>query len=153
MLQTPTPLPPAHPGWERSAWCPSVTPWPLLALLSCRTDTVGLLSPDQAWGQTFWGVMGRGMGWWCHRGCRRVACRIGGGLSRGSQSHTRLTVLFTANGHPVWNRAPFDGLKQCLMTLSHLIRLTRLQKYGIRGHSRGDDEGKMGKTPGPLTLE
>lgn len=90
ILQTWTSL---HSGWESSAWCPSVTPWPRQALLPCCPFTVGLLSPHQAWGQTFWEVKGRGMRWWCHRGYWRVARRVGGGLSRGSQSHTEVTVL------------------------------------------------------------
>lgn len=84
---------PAHPGWESSAWCPLMTLRPLLALLPCCPDTVDLLSQDQAWGQTFWQVKGQGMRWWCHHGCWRVARRVGGGLSRGFQSHTRVTVL------------------------------------------------------------
>lgn len=76
-----------------NARCLSVTPWPLLAPLPNWSYTVGLLSPTQAWGQIFWEVRGRGMKWWCHCGCWRVARGIRGGLSRGSQWHTRLTVL------------------------------------------------------------
>lgn len=49
----------------------------------------------------------------------------GGGCLEGSPSHTGLPVLC---GHPVRNRAPFDGSKQCLMTQTHLIRLKSLQE-------------------------
>lgn len=103
--------PPAHPGWESSPWCPSVTLWPLVALLLCCPYTLGLLSPDQAWGQTFWEVKGQGMRWWCHSGCRRVARGVGGGLSRGSQSHTRLTVLCSQPvGTQCWTELPLMAL-------------------------------------------
>lgn len=111
ILQTLTAASHTHPGWESSAWCPSVTPWPLLALLPCCPYTVGLLSPDRAWGQTFWEVKGRGMRWWCHRGCWRVARRVGGGLSQGSQSHTRLTVLCSQPvGTHFWTELPLMAL-------------------------------------------
>lgn len=74
-------------------------------------------------------------------GCWRVVRRVRGGPSRGSRLHTGVTVSpLTASGHPVWNRAPFDGFKQCLMTRTHLIRLTRLQKFGIKG--RGGKQGR-----------
>lgn len=63
--------------------CPSATLWPLLALLPRRPDTVGLLSQDPAPGQAFSQVKGRGMKWWCHRGCWRVTWKVGGGPSRG----------------------------------------------------------------------
>lgn len=96
VLQTLTSLPAAHSGWGSSAWCPQVTPWPLLALLPCCPDTVGLLSPDQAWGQTFWEFKGRGMRWWCHRGCWRVAYKVWGwAVSRVLVTHTRVTVLWS----------------------------------------------------------
>lgn len=52
-----------------------------------------------------------------------------------------------ATGHPVGNRAPFDGFKQCLMTRSHLIRLTKLQKCGISRQSRRDGKKRGGKDP------
>lgn len=77
----------------------------------------------------------------------------GWAVSRVSVTHWGYCSLLTASGHPVWNRAPFDGFKQCLMTRTHLIRLTRLQKYGMKGESKGDDKGRRGKTPRPLTLE
>lgn len=63
--------------------CPSATLSPLLALLPRRPDTVGLLSQDPARGQAFSQVKGRGMRWWCHRGCWRVTWKVGGGPSRG----------------------------------------------------------------------
>lgn len=61
----------------------------------------------------------------------------GWAVSRVSAEHCAHCSLFTASGHPVWNRAPFDGFKQCLMTHTHLIRLTRLQKYGAGGGGQG----------------
>lgn len=60
---------------------PGAHPWhhdPTLALLPCRPLTAGPLSPDQAWGQSLWGVKGWEMGWWCHWW---VAKRAGGGTS------------------------------------------------------------------------
>lgn len=144
----------AHLGWDCSAWCPSVTPWPLLALLPCCPYTVGLLSLGWAWGQTFWEVKGQGTRWWCHCGCWRVAWRWWGwAVSRVSITQWVFCSLLTASGHPVGNRAPFDGFKQCLMTHTHLIRFTRLQKCGIRGQNWRDDEGRRGKTLRPLSLE
>lgn len=76
----------------------------------------------------------------------------GWAVSRVSATHWGYCSLFTASGHPVRNRAPFDAFKRCLMTRTHLIRFTRLQKYGVRREREGDDK-KRGKTPRLLTLE
>lgn len=73
----------------------------------------------------------------------------GWAVSRVSVSHWGYCSPLTASGHPGQNRAAFDGFKQCLMTRTHLIRLTRLQKYGMKGESKGDDKGGEGeRAPG-----
>ena len=146
ILLTLIPLLPTNPGWESSAWCPSVTPWPLLALQQSFPCTVGRLSPDQAWGQTFWEVRGRGMRWWCHFSCRRGASRDGGwAVSRVPVTHWVYCSLLAASRHPMGNRAPFDGFKQSLMTRTHLIRLTR--SVGRGGKTREMMREEQGKDP------
>lgn len=71
----------------------------------------------------------------------------GWAVSRVSVTHWGYCSLLTASGHPAGNRAPFDGFKQCLMTRTHLIRLTRLQKCGIKGQKQGRRQGEKGKDP------
>lgn len=64
-----------------------------------------------------------------------------------SHIHWAYCSPFAATGHPLENRAAFDGFKQCLMTHTHLIRSTGEQKCGTRGQTGWMIRGKNGKDP------